>query len=182
MNARAVSVASHPDKNKTTHNSNTTFRFFGSPDDMYRNTSVNYYLGSFLKYLSRLCKAKIWGCFETGFTSVSLNQPWPPLPSHTDVSRESTCSLTVTAVSKFQRRLEDSDLVALFFSFFFWGWSVGAGCFFSPLWEREEDGGRRRGEGGGSTLHDNTYICLLFCSLSYQGLSLYQSTVVVTGG
>lgn len=49
----------------------------------------------------------------------------------------------------------------------------------------EEGGGeaeREDGREGGNTLHDNTYICLPFCSLSYQGPSLWQSAVVVTGG
>lgn len=61
----------------------------------------------------------------------------------------------------------------------------GAGCFPSSLWvkkEEEVEERRRRRRREGNTLHDNTYICLPFCSLSYQGLSLWQSAVVVTGG
>lgn len=36
--------------------------------------------------------------------------------------------------------------------------------------------------GGGSALHHNTYICLPFCSLWNQELSLWLAAVVVTGG
>ena len=66
--------------------------------------------------------------------------------------------------------------------------AAGAGCFPSSLWvkkeeeEEEEEVEERRRRREGNTLHDNTYICLPFCSLSYQGLSLWQSAVVVTGG
>lgn len=65
------------------------------------------------------------------------------------------------------------------------GWLAGwlSGCSFLEVFgtqvqEEEEGGGRREG----SILHDNTYICPPFCSLSYQEPSLWWSAVVVTGG
>jgi len=44
------------------------------------------------------------------------------------------------------------------------------------------EGRRDGGKEGGNALHDNAYICLPFCSLSYRGPSLWRGAVVVTGG
>ncbi|CAB1414508.1 unnamed protein product [Pleuronectes platessa] len=46
---------------------------------------------------------------ETGFTSASLNQPGPPRRSRRDVTREPTCSLTVTAVSQVSAAREEEE-------------------------------------------------------------------------
>lgn len=132
------------------------------PHYMHQNISTNYHLCSFLK--------------TSGFTSVSLH-------ATTGLQRRDQ---RVGLIAGRHGRLQVPAAATL---------GQRRGCsFFLFLFSRQRRAGflcerRRRRRWrmeeeaeGGNILHDNTYICLPFCSLSYRGLSLWQSAVVVTGG